>query len=93
MTPILIAVTLAAAPALPADVRGLSDNVEACIHFAGEEPYDAERGKFLAEQIEQTCTPAKRDLPRLKAKYANDPAASAAIAQAKADMSEAFGPE
>lgn len=93
MTPILIAAALAGQPTLPAEVRALSDNVEACIHFAGEEPYDAERGKFLAEQIEQTCTPAKRELPRLKVKYARDPAASAAVAKAQADMTDAFGPD
>ena len=70
----------------------LAGQVEACIHFAGEEPYDAERGRFLAKQIDETCEPAKRDLPRLIEKYVLDPKASARLEVIKAQYEDGLGP-
>ena len=59
-----------AKPALPAEVEKLAQRIESCEHFAGEEPYDAERGKFLREQVEAVCPGNRAALDRLRRHYA-----------------------
>lgn len=65
---------------LPDDVAALAERIAACEHFAGEEAYDAERGKFLREQVAASCTGNAAALARLRKKYAGDPAAARLLA-------------
>ena len=71
---------LAAGAKLPDDVAALAERIAACEHFAGEEAYDAERGKFLREQVVASCTGNAAALARLRKKYAGDPAAARLLA-------------
>ena len=59
-------------PDYPFDVEEFIDRREICNHFRGEEPYDADRAKFLAEQIKKTCGGTDKELRELKQKYQND---------------------
>lgn len=59
---------------LPDDVAVLTERIAQCEHFAGEEAYDAERGRFLREQVAASCTGNAAALARLRQKYAADPA-------------------
>ncbi len=65
---------------LPADVAALKEKYDNCEHFAGEEPYDADRRKQIEEAIEANCRPVKNALPALKAKYKDDARIMALIA-------------
>ena len=56
-------------PDYPFDVEEFIDRREICDHFRGEEPYDADRAKFLTEQIMETCTGTDEVLQKLKQKY------------------------
>jgi hypothetical protein len=56
-------------PDYPFDVEEFIDRREICDHFRGEEPYDADRAKFLTEQIMETCTGTDNELQKLKQKY------------------------
>ncbi len=58
-----------AIPDYPFDVEEFIDRREICDHFRGEEPYDADRAKFLTEQIMETCTGSDNELQKLKQKY------------------------
>ncbi len=61
-----------AAPGLPADVVKFKERRDLCDHFRGEEPYDAERRKFLEENLKKYCTGIDKELTSLKANYKND---------------------
>ena len=65
---------------LPDDVTALTERIAACEHFAGEEAYDAERGKFLREQVAASCTGNAAALARLRKKYAGNAAAAKHLA-------------
>jgi hypothetical protein len=56
-------------PAVPVDVAEFKDRRDLCDHFRGEEPYDEERRKFLAENVRTYCTGTDRELALLKTKY------------------------
>ena len=71
--------TAEAASALPADVAALQAQFETCEHFAGEEPYDADRKKQIEDAIEANCKPVKAATPAIKAKYADNPAVMAVV--------------
>jgi hypothetical protein len=58
-----------AASAYPQDVQRHADRSEACQHFSGEEPYDAERRAFLLRRIQQTCTGLEAQRKQLQRKY------------------------
>ena len=102
--PILAALILAlsAAPAMahgddmapeltrgqPKDVRTLINNILVCHHLAGEEGYDAERRKELADSMRKSrCDRLDKDEARLTRKYKAKPAVSKAIASAR-DMAQ-----
>jgi hypothetical protein len=53
----------------PRDVRCFVENAVMCEHFAGEEPYDAERGKEIAKAVKKQCSAAQSKLKFLKIKY------------------------
>jgi len=59
--------------ALPADVARYVEERDLCEHFLGEEPYDAERRKFLEKSVNQYCTGTDRKLKALKLKYKDQP--------------------
>jgi hypothetical protein len=57
----------------PPDIKSYMDRVNACGHFGGEEPYDAERAKFLNEQmVENACARLACDYDNLFKKYEGD---------------------
>ena len=58
---------------IPKDVTDFLDQRDKCAHFADEEPYDAARKKFLADQIKLYCTDIDRKQIRLEKKYQGDP--------------------
>jgi hypothetical protein len=55
-----------------AEVARLAERIEACEHFAGEEPYDAARAAELRKQVEANCPGNDAELARLRSKYAAD---------------------
>jgi hypothetical protein len=63
----------AAAVAMPAaEVARLARRIEACQHFAGEEPYDPARAAELRKQVAANCPGNEAELKRLRDKYAAD---------------------
>ncbi len=67
--------------AIPADVRAFIIRRQGCDHFRGEHGYDAERQKFLNEQIARLCTGTDTELSKLRHKYAELQVASEALAE------------
>src|SRR5262245_35504633 len=57
---------------VPQDVQRFQKNRDLCDHFRGEEGYDADRRKFLAEQVKTYCTGTDASLNSLKQKYKDD---------------------
>ncbi|MBO9740389.1 hypothetical protein J7432_15590 [Xanthomonas axonopodis pv. begoniae] len=57
---------------MPDDVRALVDDYDTCVHFAGEEPYDADRRHEIEVAVAQFCTPAPVRLAKLMRQYRND---------------------
>lgn len=47
---------------LPADAAAFVRRREECEHFLGEEPYDQERRKYLADAVRDTCGGGNREL-------------------------------
>lgn len=67
---------------IPADVRSFVIDAQGCNHFAGEEPYDAERAAYLKKNIDEMCAGHRERHKRLAAKYAQNAEAAALIAEA-----------
>nr|BFD40789.1 hypothetical protein FFPRI1PSEUD_22880 [Pseudomonas sp. FFPRI_1] len=65
---------------LPAEVTAFIQRHEECLHFAGEEPYDAERRAELEKAVNEVCVGHDRQLGSLRAQYKNDPDALQALA-------------
>ncbi|KTC35784.1 MAG: SH3 domain-containing protein [Pseudomonas sp.] len=65
---------------LPADATALLQRYEECQHFAGEEPYDAERRAELEKAVKDTCTGLDRQLAKLRQQYKDDPDVLQALA-------------
>ena len=63
----------------PVDIQGFQDDVETCVHFAGEEPYDAARRRQIEAAIRRHCDGSARALPRLLKRYEKAPEALARI--------------
>lgn len=57
----------------PRDVAKFKTDVETCIHFAGEEPYDVARRRQINAAIRKHCGPADRNGATLRKKYAKNP--------------------
>nr|WP_051185258.1 hypothetical protein [Leptospira alstonii] len=56
----------------PADIKAILERVVMCIHFRGEEGYDAERRAFLKKKFaELRCSRVDRDLNAIKKKYSH----------------------
>lgn len=63
-------VLLLASLALPPDVRAYVARRDACEHFAGEEAFDAARGRFIERQVRvNRCLTLDRDRRRLRLKH------------------------
>lgn len=70
---------------IPADVAAYVDRRIACDHWAGEEPYDAARARYIAAAAKKLrCTDIDADEARLRGRYARDPAVLKAIDAASA---------
>lgn len=54
---------------LPIDVKSFIDQKESCDHFLNEPPFDAERKKFLNENIKKFCIGSDLKLEDLRKKY------------------------
>ncbi|NBF06438.1 SH3 domain-containing protein [Pseudomonas sp. Fl5BN2] len=65
---------------LPADVTAFIQRHEECLHFAGEEPYDAERRAFLEKAVNEVCVGHDRQLAALRKQYQEQPLARQALA-------------
>ncbi|WP_442679976.1 hypothetical protein ACSBM8_01860 [Sphingomonas sp. ASY06-1R] len=65
--------TAATAPP-PADVKAFLERREQCAHWAGEEPYDAARGREIATAIRRLrCDRIDADAARLRQRYQHTP--------------------
>jgi hypothetical protein len=58
---------------LPAEVRALVERWETCQHWAGEEPYDAERRQQIADGIAASCPGNEATRAELERRYADRP--------------------
>ncbi len=59
---------------LPVDVTKFKQRRDLCDHLRGEEPYDAERRKFLEENMNKNCAGTDKELESLKLKYKHNEA-------------------
>ena len=66
------AAELGQAQALPDDVAAFIEMREACDHFRGEDPYDAEREAFLLRMMKETCIGTDAELARLREAHAGN---------------------
>lgn len=73
LTVVMVAGAEPNAPELPTDVARFVERRDGCDHFRGEEPFDAERRKFLERNIRELCVGTDRELAELKRKYTNNP--------------------
>ncbi|MDR0779968.1 MAG: oligoendopeptidase F [Pseudomonadales bacterium] len=60
----------------PDDLKCFTENAALCEHFAGEEPYDAQRQAEITSALEKYCRAAQALSVTLKQKYAGDAAIS-----------------
>lgn len=74
----------------PVDIQGFQDDVETCVHFAGEEPYDAARRRQIETAIRRHCDGSARALPRLLKRYEKAPEALARIKAIQAFREASF---
>ena len=59
-------------PPFPQEVSEFEKKRDLCDHFRGEEAYDEERAKEIAEAYKKYCTGTDLELARLKQKYKNE---------------------
>jgi hypothetical protein len=57
---------------LPAPVVAFRTRRDACDHFRGEDPYDAQRAAFLAREVAKQCKGTDQALADLRKRYAHD---------------------
>ena len=67
---------------VPTDVRRFVIDAQACAHFSGEYPYDAERKAFLDKMIRETCTGLDERKAELDRRYGGSAEIRRMIAQA-----------
>ena len=63
----------------PREVTAFMVDRDSCDHFRGEQPYDAERRAYIAENVAELCTGTDARLALLRRRYATDPAVIAAL--------------
>jgi hypothetical protein len=64
---------------LPSDVKAFDTKRVNCLHFLGEEPYNAERKAELIKNVKNYCTGTDKKLARLKKKYSKNAAVLAKL--------------
>lgn len=69
----------AAALPFPREVTTFMVDRDGCDHFRGEDPYDAERRAYIAENIAELCKGTDARLAMLRRRYAGDPSVTAAL--------------
>ena len=73
-----------AAPPLPKDVKAFVDRRAGCDHWAGEEPYDADRRQEIARATRRLrCDRLERDERRLLKRHAGSPRAVEAVREVR----------
>lgn len=70
----------------PDDVVRFVERRETCDHFRGEEPYDAARREFLAQQTQKFCVGTDRQLADLKKKYRGNTSVTTKLEQYEAEI-------
>lgn len=79
----LAVLLLAAAPALPADLRAFLTRRESCNHWAGEEGYDAARRRQIESALrENRCAQLPADETALRDRHKDTPDMLAILDQA-----------
>lgn len=63
----------------PQEVTAFMVDRDGCDHFRGEEPYDAERRAYIAENIAELCQGSDARLAMLRRRYAGDKSVTAAL--------------
>ncbi len=63
----------------PQEVTTFMVDRDGCDHFRGEEPYDAERRAYIAENIAELCSGTDAKLAMLRRRYAADRSVTAAL--------------
>lgn len=63
----------------PREVTTFMVDRDGCDHFRGEEPYDAERRAYIAENIAELCSGTDAKLATLRRRYAGDQSVTAAL--------------
>lgn len=63
----------------PQEVTAFMVDRDGCDHFRGEEPYDAERRAYIAENVAELCTGTDARLTLLRRRYAENPSVIAAL--------------
>jgi hypothetical protein len=72
-----------AGPNLPADAAAFVERRTGCNHWAGEDPYDAARGRQIAAAIKALgCDAVEADERRLRQRHSRDPAVLRALDRA-----------
>ena len=69
---VFVTAQVSAETPLPKDVQRLLADREACDHWRGEEPYDAERRAAIDWAVCHSCTGTDAKLAALKKKYRNN---------------------
>ncbi|WP_088183760.1 hypothetical protein [Sphingobium sp. Z007] len=69
----------ASALPFPQEVTSFMVDRDGCDHFRGEEPYDAERRAYIAENIAELCSGTDAKLAMLRRRYAGDRSVTAAL--------------
>jgi hypothetical protein len=68
----------------PADVAAVVDRLVGCVHFAGEEGYDAERKREIATAMKKLkCDRLDKDETEIRKRYSNRPDVLKVLKQAK----------
>ncbi|WP_420144392.1 hypothetical protein [Sphingobium sp.] len=63
----------------PREVTAFMVDRDGCDHFRSEEPYDAERRAYIAENIAELCQGTDARLATLRRRYAGDKSVTAAL--------------
>ncbi len=80
LTVLTAVMALAGCAAMPGDVTAFMKRRDMCDHFHGEDAYDAERGQFLAAQMQAACEGTDAALAGLRARYEGRPDIRRALA-------------
>jgi len=67
----------------PKEVGAVAERIAVCNHFAGEEPYDAERRQEIADAMKKyRCGKLERDEAGLRKRYKDNPGVLEALQKA-----------